>query len=414
MKKFLVIVLGMLFVFGLSTMSWAGVELKISDTTKATVGFKGLIWAQSAQDAITTDKGTNDKIDFAVRQFRFYTSGQVTPLVKFGANLDWSAGAWDGTLKTPSATVTDASMTLAFAPEVNIMAGLYRTPFSRIALQDGYQGIFVHGNAGVARGSYVGVLGNYRNAGLTLWGDAMGGKIKYGAGIFDGDLVPGTAVGYPTDDSPFYSVRLAFSPLTPEKGYANAGTYLGKQKGTVLTIGGGYLAAKYRTATPSSASITYATTAKTTGTTTTYETKATTTAAGSTTTAEPTYTAYTVDAFAEIPLGGGALTVEGAYFNYDWGNVADPVTKGYYGQIAYLIGGVNIQPAFRYESSDKDGTVTGGDDFSAYAVGLNYYMKGHDAKINLEYAKKDFENEGTTKRTNQDYADITLQLQFQF
>jgi hypothetical protein len=405
MKKFLVIVLGMFLILGLTTLSWAGAELKISDQTKATFGFKGQIWAQSLEDALTTDKGTDNKIDFSVRQLRLYGSGQIVPLIKFGFNLDWAAGAWDAKAATTTTTsVTDANMTLDFAPEVKVLVGLYRTPFRRMDLTDSYGAYLFPHSPGIAGGAYAGALGNFRNAGITLWGDAMGGKIKYGAGVFDGDLAPGG--GYaPSDDSPFYSVRLAVSPLTPQKGYVYSGQYINKAKKPVLTVGAGYLAAKYRTG--SSASTTYTTTETATGV---HTTTSTTKAAGATTTAEPTYSAWTADLYTEIPLGGGALAAEAAYMVYDR-DIADGETNGYYAQVAYLFGGLNLQPGFRYEKSERTGKST--EDFTSWTAGLNYYIKGHDAKIQLEYMNKEFEVAGTTTRTSE-YSDITLALQFQF
>jgi len=311
---------------------------------------------------------------------------------------------WDGKAATVTTTnLTDVNMTLDFAPEVKVMAGLYRTPFRRMDLTDSYAGYLFPHPPEIAGGGYSGALGNFRNAGITLWGDAMGGKIKYGAGVFDGDLVPSQAGSAPTGDDLFYSLRVAFSALEPQKGYVYANQWINAAKKPVLTVGAGYLAAKYRTTTTT-------TTSDVASLTTGVVTKGTST---TTTTAEPTYSAWTADLYSEIPLGGGALGIEGAYMEYDR-DIVNGKTKGWYTCIAYLIPGVNIQPAFRYEESDRDGTVTGGEDFTKWTAGLNYYVKGHDAKIQLEYASKDYENEGTSVRTNKDYADLTLALQFQF
>jgi hypothetical protein len=379
MKKYLLLVLGMFFILGITTMSWAGAELKISDETNAKFGFKGQIWAQSLDKAAAD--GTSSATDFDIRQLRLYGSGQIVPLVKFAFNIDAEKGFRDGsrTAKSVDTNITDANMTLDFSPQAKVNVGIFRTPFSRMAVTDSYTAYVFPHSPEIAGGGYVGGLGNFRNAGLTLWGDASGGMIKYGAGLFEGDLVPG-AGSVPLDDAPFYSLRAAFCPLEPQKGYVFTQQYIGKAKNPVLTVGAGLLSAKYRTA-PAA-------------------------------TTHNTYSAWTADIYTEIPLDSGSLTVEVAYFDYNRG-ITNGKTNGYYAQAAYLIGG-NIQPAIGYESSDRETDVIGGEDFTKLTAGINYYIKGHDAKINLEYASKDFKNGGTTVRTNKDFADITLALQFQF
>lgn len=182
MKKLLILTLSLFFLSGITSLSWAGYELKISDQTKATFGVKAQIWAQSLEDAAPS--GENPKYDFAVRTFRIYTSGQIIPIIKFGANADFSKGSWDGAGTRDTATVRDAFITLDLAPEAKVMAGLYRTPFSRTALQDSFGYILPHA-PDIAGASYVGGTRDFRNAGLTFWGDAIGGKLKYGAGILD-------------------------------------------------------------------------------------------------------------------------------------------------------------------------------------------------------------------------------------
>lgn len=419
MKKYLVLVLGMFLIFGLTSLSTAGYELKINDSTKATFGFKTQIWAQIAEDG--SMNAEENSLDFAIRTMRLYGNGQIVPLVQFSFNVDWTKGIYDrkiyenglatnyavsslfGTnIANTEATVRDATMTLNFMPELRVMAGLFRTPFSRTATTDSFGYVFPHAPS-IAGGGYLGLLGDYRNAGLIAWGEPANGMVKYAVGIFDGELVPGAAGSLLNlKDSPMYAARIAISPLEPEKGYVTPATYFGKKK-TVLTVGGGYLTAKYN----QMAVVTVPTTVDlTTGAVT----------GGSAlvvSTDEKTYKAWTADVFAEIPLGGGALTVEGAYLNYDRG-VTNGKTNGYYASAAYLISSVNLQPGIRYEVSDRDGTVTGGEDNKIWTLGIGWVPGGHAAKINLEGRKVDYENEGTTPRKNKDYTDITLALQYQF
>lgn len=371
MKRIQVMSVSFFLLLGLAGSSWAGVELKIDDDTKATIGFKTQIWVQRAEDAAPSQ--SDPSTDISIRAFRLYTNGQVTPRVKFSSNIDWSKGDWDGSVgRAGTATVRDASITFDLAPEAQVLAGLYRTPFSRTGLQDSYQFLLPH-SPEVAKASYLGDTGDFRNAGLTLWG-VLGGTVTYAVGAFDGNLNP---IGATTsEDDLFYSGRVAFSPLDAEKGYTNAGTYLGKKQ--VLTVGAGYLLGKYS-----------------------IETDA------------PTYSAWTVDAFTEFSIAGGALTAEGAWFNYDRG-VDNGKTDGHYVTVAYLFPGRRLQPVVRYESSDRQGSITGGEDFTKWTAGVNWFIKGNDAKISLEYAGKNYEHEGSKPRVDKDFGDATLALQLQF
>jgi hypothetical protein len=381
MKRFLMVFLGLLLVFGLATLSWAGYELKIDDNTKLVIDPRAHIWAQIAGDAAPDG---SDAIDFSIRTFRLTLAGQVTPIVKFVTNIDANRGRFDGGAITDAITLRDCLINFDIAPEFKAFAGLYRMPFSRVSHELWpFVWIFPH-IPEVAGGSYVTSLRDFRGAGLTLWGEPLGGKIRYNLGIFDNHLTPGISAGggaMSADDSPTLVARIHVSPLEPEKGYWYAMTHLGKKKAPVLTIGVGYLTSGY-------------------------------TAAGD----SKTYTAQTVDVFTEIPLAGGsALTAEGAYFIYDR-DITDGETNAYYASVAYLmpVAGMKLQPGIRYEDSDRDGTVVGGEDFTKTTLVVNLYLKDHSAKVALEYGMKRYDNEGTTPRTERDYNDLTLALQWDF
>ena len=358
-------------VFSTSFLS-AGYEMKIGNETSAKFGFKMQSWFQIAEDA--SPDGENYGTAFSIKTLRFYTNGQISPLTKFGANVDWSKGVWDGaTAVSNTAILRDANILFDFMPESKLMLGIYRTPFSRIALQDSFGYIFPH-SPDIAGGTYIGDTGDFRNFGLTFWGELPGQKIKYSAGLFDGDSNP---IGTTTDnDTPFYSARISISPWDFEKGYTNLGSYLGKNK--ILTVGAGYLSGKYKTGVLS-----------------------------------PVYTAWTIDVFTEHSLYHGTITGEAAYFNYDR-DIANGNTAGWYGFVGYLLSDINIQPAVRFEKSNRDGTVTDGEDFQKWSSVINWYLKGHDSKIQIECARKYYDTEGILPRTNMDYSDITAAFQIQF
>jgi hypothetical protein len=115
-----------------------------------------------------------------------------------------------------------------------------------------------------------------------------------------------------------------------------------------------------------------------------------------------TYTAMTVDAFYDA----NNATLEAAYFMYDYDNGAltGESPSGWYVEAAYAFG--KIQPAVRYESWDADGVLNS--DYTKMLAGVNYLISGHDAKIGVEYAKKDLDGTGVDTDT------LTVQVQVQF
>ena len=109
--------------------------------------------------------------------------------------------------------------------------------------------------------------------------------------------------------------------------------------------------------------------------------------------------------------GGGALTLEVAYYNYDLGSALDcgsgepgsPVCPAagpnanvggqvagdaYYVTAAYLIPGKvgwgQFQPYVRYQKFSRD--VSNKDKTQA-DLGVNYVIKGHNARITAVYSK---------------------------
>ena len=123
------------------------------------------------------------------------------------------------------------------------------------------------------------------------------------------------------------------------------------------------------------------------------------------------YKAYNVDVLMEKKLGGGALTLEGAYYKYALGSVLDcnsgepgspacPAagadanvggqvkSKAYYVTAAYLIPGKvgwgQFQPFTRYQKLSRDVSST---TKTQLDVGVNYVIKGHNARITAVFSK---------------------------
>jgi hypothetical protein len=100
-----------------------------------------------------------------------------------------------------------------------------------------------------------------------------------------------------------------------------------------------------------------------------------------------------VDAFFDHPAGKGALTAETGFIhlqnstqsnefvNFSPGDNAEFI----YFQMGYLFGtavaGGTFQPYFRFENT----SVQQNDDIQLLSGGLHYYLKGHNAKVSLDY-----------------------------
>jgi len=371
--------------------------IKVDENTFANTGLKLQIWAQRLGKTTTDGE---DYTDFSINNARIYFSGQVNKFVQFGANLDFALyQGSSGRTKhggTGQSRVNDAFINLKLMDEFQVMAGLYRLPFSRAALTDSYTYVIPTGYGYSTRGnlftpftigSVSEVKNGYRDAGLTFWGNIMDGLIKYQIGVFDGrwDHVDPNDLG--VKDNLAFAGRIQFTPtmlgFKGEKGFTLADTYLGKQN--VLSIGLGYNTQKWDDGTGNSA------TAK----------------------------AWTVDAMWEQKFGDIVPNLQLGYqYNKDM-PAGSPVgsektkNKVWYAQAQLLydqvVGLGKPALAIRYEKLD-DGTAS---DLDTDRVGvfLNYYIKGQDAKIQFGADVVSLKNRDPEEKN---YTDWTLALQIQF
>jgi len=368
--------------------------IKVDENTFANTGLKLQIWAQRLGK---TTPGGQDFTDFSINNARIYLSGQVNKFVQFGANLDFALylGSIGRTNHggTRESRVNDAFINLKLMDEFQVMAGLYRLPFSRAALTDSYTYVIHTGYGYSIRGNLftpftIGSVSanGYRDAGLTFWGNIMDGLIKYQIGVFDGrwDHVNPNGVG--VRDNLAFAGRIQFTPTMlgykAEKGFTLADTYLGKQN--VLSIGLGYNSQKWDNG------------------------------AGRSGTAK----AWTVDAMWEQKFGDIVPNSQLGYQDRKDmpaatlpGQVED---RAYYvqGQLLFdqVVGLGKPALAIRYEKLDD--RTANNLDTDRVGVFLNYYIKGQDAKIQFGADVVSLKNKNVDNREN--YTDWTLALQTQF
>lgn len=229
-----------------------------------------------------------------------------------------------------------------------------------------------------------------RTKGVELWGNLFEERFQYRAlvsnGRNDSTLSP---------DSEFrYTLRGHVSLLDPESSHGYKGTYIGEKK--VLTIGAGYEMEN---------DIAYDDVTGQTG--------------------AVDYEGWTADLFFEYPVeDAGTFTFSTAYADYDLDDAyqgADPdrytighngEKNGGYTKIGYMLPNYPLQFFARGENwsfAELNGIVD--QEIDWYAGGLNYYFRGQDLKLTLEYSNNDFDKEDAD---NEDFDTVTAQLQLQF
>ncbi len=339
------------------------------------------VWYQYVEHG---KKDGGDLNDFMARRFYLYLKGDVTPYFSFFTHIAADRIGQEG-LDRPSLglgsgiAVRDLWITLKLNEAFKIQAGRMYVPLTRNYgttstkcmlttdlpfLQGGIRGnIFYAQKVG-------------RDDGVTIWGNPLDGLIQYrfmvGEGVENDDN---------PDDNLRFAGRVAVNLLEPEKGWFNKGTYLGKKK--VLSLGFGY------------------------------DTQMDLTLNGR---EDQDNRVWTADVFFDHPIGEGAVTVEAAYIDiqnctqtHNFSELAaGDDAENWYIQSGYLLPGKvgpgRFQPYMRYEAVYVDDK----DDTEFMSAGLNYFVKGHNAKISLDYTYVDQESD----RDDQSIATFQLAVGF--
>ena len=183
---------------------------------------------------------------------------------------------------------------------------------------------------------------NGRNDGISAWGFAAGGLIKYYIGAYD---------LYDVDQSPLISGRLNLSLLSPEPGFYSNSTYYGKD---ILALGAGFQYKKNGSVAPSDPAVPGV--------------------------ISDDYTEFNVDLLFEKKLGSSVLDLEGAYykFNGDY----ERTDAGWFALASYLVG--DFQPLVRvqqaipaYDEEDETSTLLD--------VQLGYILNSFATRFALDF-----------------------------
>lgn len=317
---------------------------------EVSLGLKMKLWYQSIQDA--APNGMDRSNDFALKAGALYLKGRYNKTVAFGSEFDWlNLGTVDGVEHSSATTaVHNAWVGFNFMPQLNFMTGKYRAAFSRYSLTSSATAYLFPHNPFSAGAGLVSSGKDYRQTGVTVWG-FLWKRFRYDAGVASG--VPAALKGNDSSGSLQYLFRAEYTPLGIDKGYFHKNEWLG-EKGKFLTLGAGFIARKYNTAKNAFDNA--------------------------------TYSAWTVDEYSEYPVGGGSLDTEAAYYYYNFDDPANPNVQAWYAQAGYLLPGRlgpgRLQPAVRFDTFRPKGHDTA---TKAWSAGLNYYIKGHNVEVQIEY-----------------------------
>lgn len=363
-------------VASVSAPSLAGAKLEINDDSWVSVG-AGIRFAATFVEDGSPD-GEDTSSDFDIQNLRLYVNGQITDKIGFTFNTDEIFG-------NGPTDVLDAFMRFEFNEHFNIHAGRHLVPADRIEMNGPFYALsWNQYTQPLFASDQVDVAGTYgRDDGVTVWGKA--GQFQYAVGLFEGLAGNDTAN---QSDSPLVAARFAYNFLSMENNpaYYTSSTYYGGL-GNVFTLGLSFQSQSD----------------------------------GVGTAANPgDFSGYAVDLLSETVLdGGGVVTFEAEYKEFDSdyiGGAPDDATDfglfdgdSYFATAAYLIPGDGygkFQPYVRFVENNP--TDLPSSDLTE--VGLNYVIKGHNARLNLNYATGDANISGY-RGTDTDSISFGVQLQ---
>jgi len=314
-----------------------------------------------------------DNHDFFVRRFRMKAGGSLFGLATYGTELKIDSTSRFGSI--PGAVVENAWLQFPFSVidhETYLRVGLYDAPFSRNALTSDSKLLFMDRTLVKFGLTALGVVDNV--VGVLVHGRPYDGKVEYAFGVFDNVFFERFGPVFQVDTDHVQPMgRIVFNLLDPAKpgGYADyQESYVGQ--GHRLAVGAN--ASHLRDIeTPADGF---------------------------------DITAWGVDVFYN-----SGRWVFGA--EYDWflrdrdSGLADSEGDGWYVQGGYILS-CCLELALRHQELDVSDLV-GDDRIKQTSIGMNYYIRKHNLKIQSDYNFKD--EEGINFIDNDSFQ---LQLQVDF
>ena len=370
--KFLAVSTGLLASLVIAAPAWAGAELKIDDESSINLGFRAQVLAKFIESDLDGDGSLDNFTDFQVRRARIRLLGKINKNISAFLQTELGSSASGG---GRDVRMIDAFVKINYNPWSQIIAGINMAPASR-QTTTGSGGLMTMDRPGnnyknltwgtralrnfstsTVNTTDGGLRGNVdvRDVGVTLFGSGSmsdTSHVKYYLGFYDGIQASGSDK---SDRNLRMTARAQLNLFDAEAGYYNLSTYLGKKK--TLAFGVSYDVQDEVQVSDGSGLLSSG--------------------------AYGDYAYYSVDAFAEWPMGEGTLTAEAAFSSLDLdganSNALRSEGDGFYVQAGYFLPN-NWQPWIEYETWDSDATSRQGD-YDAYRVGISYFFKGHNANV---------------------------------
>lgn len=328
--------------------------------------------------------------------FKFQTCGNCGSS-KQGA-LGYALTAQDVDWNDRDVRIIDGYAIANYTDAVNFKVGLTKIPLTRANLDDCFapltqdRSFFVYTPYGSSPAKFS------RDIGAVLWGNLADEKVRYYLGAFQGregvtrttHPFSGALVTSSIEPSSSFEYvgRVHLALLDPEPGSGYQGSYLGERKVFTIGVGAAFEPdAVYRNVAP-------------TGAVQNEETA--------------DYTAYAADMLFEYPTTGGTFTANAQYLNVDFDdayltnfNAGDRLANitglngqkdGWFAKVAYIppvkLGPGIVQPYALMESWEFAHLLGINEQaIDQTGLGVNYYLKGQNVRVTVEYLKTEFDKE---------------------
>jgi hypothetical protein len=322
-----------------SALAWTP-KLEVNEDVWMQLGFLGQGWFEAVED----NAGDNDEWskDFYFRRFRILGQGSVHKNVKFFFDTDVPNSGKKGTTDN-DLILNDAFVDLQFMPEFNVQLGRILVPFSVENKASAALLLGIDYNTNVTKIPTFIDRAFWRDDGVEVRGVLLDGLIDYRVGLFDGASINNS------DDHMRTTGMIMVNLGDAQPGWFYNMNSLGSLKVLSFSAGYDYIGIG---------------------------------GAG-----VEDHKAWNVGAHLEQPLGNGRIVGSATF--YDW---EGPFFEGQTAsvQAGYLLpcpfrDGSHIQPVLRWLRQDPDG----GSKLDTYAIGLNYFLKGHNINFKADYAIND-------------------------
>ena len=302
--------------------------------------------------------------DFYIRRARVYFTGSAFKYFTFYLMLDTPNFGIHGNYGTVKTFTQDVHVGYQPFKDLDIEAGFLYMPLSHLALNSSA------GTLSIEKPTAILLYNNangLRETGVQARGLLLDRKIYLRGGIYEGlhgqqgQDVPSCAACTPgvvnPHNRPLFAGVARYNFIGYEGGYAFPTMYLDGKTRVSVGVGGQYQVKGANT--PNKFL----------------------NPAGTTATAVADYVALAGDIFADFALPSDTeFMIQADVYHFDWGTGSDKTGYGTTAEIGYRFGQIAIEGNGYWFNSDSHRG-----NFLKVAGGINYFLRGHNAKLQLEF-----------------------------